>query len=231
MAYRERASAVPGAVLWQWDVGPAPTTTRILPDGCLDVIWDGARLLVAGPDAAAREHLSRGGTSYAALRFSAGVGPALVGVPADVLRDRTVVLDELWPAAQARALTERVALDPVAALELWAVRRTADRPVDPLGRQILALATAGLPVSAMADRLGLSPRQLHRRCRTLFGYGPRRLARILRLLRAVEQGRSGMPLAHLAAACGYADQPHLSREVRELTGTTPTRLLGGSAAG
>lgn len=73
----------------------------------------------------------------------------------------------------------------------------------------------------MADRLGLSQRQLHRRCLPLLGYGPRHLSRVLRLQRALAAPGS---LAEVAHACGYADQAHLSREVRDLTGTTPTAL-------
>jgi AraC-like DNA-binding protein len=39
----------------------------------------------------------------------------------------------------------------------------------------------------------------------------------------------GTPLAAVAAGCGYADQAHLSREVRALVGTTPSDLLRESA--
>jgi AraC-like DNA-binding protein len=87
------------------------------------------------------------------------------------------------------------------------------------------MAGTGTPVAAMADRLGLGTRALHRRCLPVFGYGPRRLARVLRLGRSLEAARAGAPLAQVAADCGYVDQAHLSREVRDLTGTTPTRLL------
>src|SRR5260370_11036735 len=82
MSYRERPTIVPGAVLWQRTVGPAPELTRILPDGCLDLVWDGCRLFVAGPDATARQHRSRAGVLYVALRFSGRTGPALLGLPA-----------------------------------------------------------------------------------------------------------------------------------------------------
>ena len=226
MIYRERATGLPGTVLWQQDAGAAPEPVRILPDGCLDLIWDGSRLLVAGPDTAARWHTGPAGASYAALRFSGGTGPALLGVPADALRDRSPALDELWPAALARRLAEQVAADPAGALQAWAAGRLAAREVDLLGPRVLALARTGAPVAVMAERLGLSPRQLHRRCLPVFGYGPRLLSRVLRLHRALDAARSGSPLARVAADCGYVDQGHLSREVRALAGTTPTALLG-----
>lgn len=225
MTYRERASWVPGTVLWRRTVGSAAERARILPDGCLDLLWDGRRLFVAGPDTTARWHESRAGASYVALRFSGGMGPALLGVPADELRDRTPDLDELWPSGEARVLAERVGADPVSALEAWAVERVASHEVDPLGARVLGLAAAGTPVAVMADRVGLSARQLHRRCLPIFGYGPRHLARVLRLGRALDEARTGAPLAQVAADCGYVDQAHLSREVRALAGTTPTGLL------
>jgi AraC-like DNA-binding protein len=93
------------------------------------------------------------------------------------------------------------------------------------------MAAAGAPVSLIAGRVGVSARHLHRRCLPLFGYGPRRLARVLRLGRAVDEVRSGLPLAQVAAGCGYADQAHLSREMRALAGTTPSGLLRELRAG
>jgi transcriptional regulator GlxA family with amidase domain len=87
------------------------------------------------------------------------------------------------------------------------------------------MARAAVPPARMADRLGLSPRQLHRRCLPAFGYGPRLLTRILRLGQALDAARSGLPLADVAAACGYADQAHLSRDSRALAGAPPGALL------
>lgn len=224
MTYRER-SLGPGMVLWSQDAGASPGTRLIVPDGCLDLLWDGRELLVVGPDRVAREHRSPPDARYTALRFSGGLGPALVGVPADELRDRTVPARDLMPAREGRRLAELAAVDPEKALQAWVFTRAAERPVDPLGPAVLAMATAGVPVAGMADRLGMSPRQLHRRCLSLFGYGPRRLARVTRLGRVLPGIRAGLPLAQLAASCGYADQAHLSRDVRELTGVTPSRLL------
>lgn len=49
---------------------------------------------------------------------------------------------------------------------------------------------------------------------------------MLRLSRALILGRNGMPLARVATDRGFADQAHLSREMRDLAGTTPTVLFG-----
>ncbi len=73
-----------------------------MPDGCLDLLWDGNRLFVAGPDTAARWRQSPAGTTYVALRFSGGLGPTLLGVPANELWDRTADLEDLWPGRSGR---------------------------------------------------------------------------------------------------------------------------------
>ncbi|WP_442934536.1 helix-turn-helix domain-containing protein [Micromonospora sp. CPCC 205546] len=80
-------------------------------------------------------------------------------------------------------------------------------------------------MAATAAGAGLDPRALHRRCRHLFGYGPKTLARILRMGRALALARAGVPLAEVAVRCGYADQAHLTRDVRDLAGVPPMTLL------
>ena len=52
--YQERATPVVGAVLWQRKLDSAPVSTPIMPDGCMDLLWDGNCLFAAGPDTAAR---------------------------------------------------------------------------------------------------------------------------------------------------------------------------------
>ncbi|MEW2445527.1 helix-turn-helix transcriptional regulator [Micromonospora marina] len=233
--YREwDAREVPGAVAWSSVSGGSET--RVLPDGCLDLLWSSRiGLLVAGPDRTA--HLSRSapGDRWIGLRLPPGTGPAVFGVPAEDLRDRRVPLADLWGRAAAE-VTERVEAAPAApgladeaaAAVLTRVARDRLRAAggpDPLGAHVAARLAAGATVAATAAEVGLGERALHRRSRALFGYGPKTLARILRMRRALDLARTGAPLAEVAMRSGYADQAHLTREVRELAGVPPTRLL------
>ncbi|PWS51820.1 transcriptional regulator, partial [Streptomyces sp. FT05W] len=80
-------------------------------------------------------------------------------------------------------------------------------------------------VAATARSVGLGARQLHRRSLAAFGYGPKTLARVLRLQRALALVRAGTPYAEAAYAAGCTDQAHLAREMRDLAGTTLGDLL------
>ncbi|MFI5806415.1 helix-turn-helix domain-containing protein [Streptomyces sp. NPDC051561] len=223
--YHERPSRLPGAVLWQRRATPASTPRAsaypVLPDGCMDLLWIDGELLVAGPDTHAHDTTDRPGAHFAGLRLPPGAAPALLGVPAHELRDRRVALSQLWP--RTRVLTEQVtnAPDPARALEGLALRRAADTtPPDPLMRAVAAELAAGRTVAGAAETVGLGARQLHRRSLSAFGYGPKTLARVLRLQRALALVREGTPFAAAAYASGCADQAHLARETRELAGMT-----------
>jgi AraC-like DNA-binding protein len=199
----------------------------VLPDGCADVVWTGAGLVVAGPATAAVAAHVVPGTPVFGVRFRLGAaGPAL-GLPAAELADLTVPLAAVWEAET----EERVAAGGLPAL-VQAVRRRlrAAERVDPLARAAaLGLAAPGARVSTVGDRLGISERQLRRRFADAVGYGPKTLARVLRFQRflALAAGESAGDLAGLAFAAGYADQAHLSRECRQLAGRTPAELLAG----
>jgi AraC-like DNA-binding protein len=196
--------------------GPA----LILPDGCLDVIVrpDG-EVVVAGPDAVARESVDAG--RHVGVRFSHGLGPLVLGVPADELTGRVVPLANVVGRAAAAGL--EAGEEPV--LAAWVRRRLATvHDDDPWAPAAFAAAAAGTPVGTIAERAGLSSRTLQRRCHARFGYGPQHLARVLRLQRALAQRGRGRAWADAAAEAGYVDQPHLARECRALTGRAPTRL-------
>ncbi|MFF0011945.1 helix-turn-helix domain-containing protein [Streptomyces sp. NPDC005374] len=217
--YTERASRLAGAFVWTGD-----GAGRVLPDGCMDLLWARGQLLVAGPDT--RAYVPEGApATWTGLRFPPGSAPAFLGVPAHELRDRRVELADLWPSSEVRRLRSRIAgsADPGTALEEIALERAA--PPDPLLRALVTSLDAGRPVAVTADELGLGARQLHRRSLVAFGYGPKTLARILRLRRALALARSGVPFAETAVRSGYADQPHLARDVRELAGLPLGRLL------
>ncbi|MFW6691905.1 AraC family transcriptional regulator [Streptomyces sp. MAR4 CNX-425] len=111
-----------------------------------------------------------------------------------------------------------------------------------------------IAVPVLAERLGVSRRYLELRFQREIGLSPGRVARIARLQHAVGRLAATLPygptdpppygpadpvrsgpayapghpapydLARTAAVCGYADQPHFTRDVRELTGLTPAAL-------
>ncbi|MGW2614994.1 helix-turn-helix domain-containing protein [Streptomyces sp. NPDC001500] len=226
--YEERASRLIGAVVWTRTPSTEAAAPPVLPDGCMDLLWSEGRLLVAGPDT--RAHVAEGpSASWSGIRFFPGAAPALLGVPAHELRDRRVRLADLWPAGEVRRLSDRIAAapHPASALEALALERA--EPPEPALRTLVSALAAGRSVAATADALGLGARQLHRRSLAAFGYGPKTLARILRLQRALALARSGLPYAESALRSGYADQAHLARDVREFTGLTLGELLRGRA--
>ncbi|WTW97738.1 helix-turn-helix domain-containing protein [Streptomycetaceae bacterium NBC_01309] len=226
--YGERRAGIPGAVVWWRRADDSPdAATRVLPDGCMDLIWMGGDLVVAGPDTVAHVMGEDAGRPYTGIRFPPGLGPAVFGVPAVELRDSRVPLAELW-GGSARDLVERMgeSEDPGSLLERVAARRLRDAEPDPVAAMVADGLGRGRGVADLAERAGLSDRQLHRRSVAAFGYGAKTLGRVLRLGRALELARGGGGFADVAAMTGYADQAHLAREVRSLAGVPLGTLLG-----
>jgi AraC-like DNA-binding protein len=154
------------------------------------------------------------------------------GVAASELRDARVCLDQLWGARAARELAERVSCrddDDGRVIELEnAVRQMAAGAwgLDVVALEVTDRLRTARTASAreLARATHLSERQLHRRCTAAFGYGPEFLLRITRIQRFLQLARdeSRPPrLAGLAIDAGYADQPHLTREVRSVMGRHP----------
>ncbi len=208
----------------------------MLPDACIDLVWDGTSLVVAGPDTQAWSVSTE--SSFVGIRFQPGAAPGFLGVPASELLNQSLPLHEMLGSSVVEQLAERLALAASTSaasdvLENFVLERQAAAwPVDEVVEhavQSLRRATRPAVVQTLADRFGLSERSLHRRCTVALGYGPKTLDRILRFRRALRLAsstRSG--LADVAWRAGYADQAHLSNEVRRLAGTTPGQLLRGT---
>ncbi|WP_067806583.1 DUF6597 domain-containing transcriptional factor [Actinomadura formosensis] len=226
--YREYRA--PGlACAWTAALPPdaEPFVQRVVPDGCVDLIWSDAGILVAGPDTGPVPATVRPGEAMVAVRFRPGTAPPVLGVPADAIRDGRLPLRELWGAEADRlAGTVADAGDRRAAL----VAAVLDRmpPPDPLVPAVVA-ALERASVRDVADELGIGERQLRRRSLAAFGYGPKTLQRVLRFQRALGLVRAGRTRADAAYAAGYADQAHFAHEVRDLAGEPLRNLLGATA--
>jgi AraC-like DNA-binding protein len=228
------------ACTWIGRIGASgvPYTDRVLPDGCVDIIWNGSELFVAGPDTGPVPFVPQPDTVFVGIRFRTGRAAPALGCPASALRDQRADLADLWGTGPTRALAERLAGTPgahaaVRLLESAVRSRLVDAaPPDRVIEGLVAALSArpapapGL-VSALASRLGVTERSLHRRCSSAVGYGPKTLDRVLRFRRALELGATGSAtnLGALALTAGYADQAHFTRECRRLAGQTPSELF------
>ncbi len=198
------------ACRWVQTVAPA-RRQRVVPDGCVDVVWIARReLVVAGPATRATIASLPAGSTTVGLRFATGAGNGPLGLPLTELRDARAPLAELWGGEEVARLEEALAEARSAAGQLDLLeaavlaRRAATPPVDRLAvAAVAAIGGRGGPavagargVDLAADRpaprvrdlaaaLGVSERQLLRRLRAAVGYGPATLGRVLRLQRAL----------------------------------------------
>jgi transcriptional regulator GlxA family with amidase domain len=165
------------------------------------------------------------------IRFRPGAAGLLFGgLPVSAARDQMPELADLWGAGPVRELTDRISDATTAAAVLQqaiVARLSRVDNVDPVVMAAVREFDTPRPtaVPVIADRYGLSERQFRRRFVAAVGYGPSTLAGVLRLGRAMRlcavPARSAVDVAF---AVGYADQPHMTREMRRLAGVTPGEL-------
>ncbi len=162
---------------------------------------------------------------------------ALFGVPAGELAGRTVGLESLL-GPRSGHVAERLAgasgagarfaiLDEVLRCELAGARETV-RPDVWRAWMLLERSGGRLRVGELAAELGCSRRHLVNRFAADVGVSPKLAARLIRFERA-RRRLGSVPLARLAADCGYADQAHLAREFSALGGAPPTALHAAAA--
>jgi AraC-like DNA-binding protein len=236
--YREVAPAPALAPFVEclWAIGRKELRTeddrRILPDGRMDLVWiRGAGVLVAGPQTRFTVRSMPAPLVAVGVRFHPGVAPGLLRLPAAEFVDGHVGLDAIDAGLAGRL---EPALDASRTLggAFDAYNRELLRHVDRLVELDGAVAEAAsmlddsaTSVADVSSRVYVSERQLRRRFAERVGYGPKTLQRVLRFQRLVSiLGEPGTELARAAVVAGYADQAHLTRECRELSGLTPAEL-------
>lgn len=86
-------------------------------------------------------------------------------------------------------------------------------------------AEPGIAMDALAGEACVSRRQLERDFAHWIGTSPRHLAQVARVQAVSRLAQAGGTLADIAADTGFADQAHMTRVVRQLTGLTPRRFV------
>lgn len=119
-------------------------------------------------------------------------------------------------------------LDSIRILEEWLMTKirpslNIKRIGYSLGKLLLSPSAS---ITALADTACLSKKQYERIFREYVGMNPKEYARIVRFQKSMWMMQCGnRNYADIAAACGYADQSHLIREFKSMTGHTPKSVL------
>ncbi|PXX12974.1 helix-turn-helix domain-containing protein [Mycolicibacterium moriokaense] len=98
--------------------------------------------------------------------------------------------------------------------------------LDPrLVQALNALVDKHVSLPSLAAMVGLSPQRLRALARSQLGMPLARWRVWTRLRRATEALQNGQSLADAAITAGFADQAHLTRQMREMMGVTPSAVL------
>lgn len=140
-----------------------------------------------------------------------------------------VTLADLWGSGAARFEDALRAASSWNERFLIATRTIATRlgthqPVDAEVARAWRRTIAGrglIRVETLADEIGWSRKRLWSRFRSQLGITPKRAAGLIRFDHAAHLLAAGRSAAGVAIESGYADQSHLHRDVRAITGLTP----------
>jgi len=220
-------------------IGSGEYAHLVLPDACIDIVFvSDDPPIVVGPWTDPFVVRFPAGTKIVGVRLHPGLGPSVLGIPAAELLNQSAPLSEVPGTDGVRfglPLNEPMLVSKVSGFAEALARATASAtpPDGAVAASIRWLARRPhATVEQLSQWIGLSHRQLQRRFSAAVGYGPKMFQSVLRfqrLLNFASRPASPASLADLAAAAGYADQAHMTREVRHFAGCSPTVLIPSAA--
>jgi AraC-like DNA-binding protein len=177
------------------------------------------------------------GSSLIVVRFTEVGAAAILRDRVDLLYNRTVPLDDLLPRQEIDAVQNKLSDNPdirkqVIALERFLTSQVRTRngisPQIEAAAQIIRNSEGRSSIAAVARHVAMSQSALERHFRAAVGATPKGLSRLARLQHVCRLWDAGKNLTEIAFEAGYSDQPHLVRDFRLFTDTSPEKFLRSS---
>lgn len=175
----------------------------------------------------------RGSFHVIGVAFCPAGWRCLFDQPSSTYTDQMLSLHDLWGDASDRLHQHLLPLarddhaGAIVAIEakvrkLLAGRKAVAPDEAMLQFELIARNDSTIRVHDAADRIGLTARQMERRCNAAFGMSPKTVLRRSRFLDMASAMRGlSEPSEEELAALRYYDQSHLNREFRHFIGMTP----------
>jgi AraC-like DNA-binding protein len=211
--YEEKASRSAFVdVVWQ-TVDTSDGTYLAAADACWDMIFSrlaaGPRVLLSGPSSRPTPVPYQAGSRNVGVRFVQGCYFTHVAV--GEMCDRTIALRMPRPTAFELAGQEWPFPD----------YDDVDDLIDRFDARGLLAHDRVVEATLHHEPIEVSPRSVQRHFTKVTGLTPQHVRQITRAREAVARLRTGEAIADVAYELGYADQSHLTRDVKRLTGYTP----------
>ena len=237
---------------WVHQTTAIPNVThRVLPDGCVDIIYHLSRSQAVYNDPYLSRQIAPAvvGTmtqqvttqlhpahDYLGIRFRPGGIAAFIRTPLHAFTDRTSPVDlahqSLGSPLQKQleklgGWPERIQL--LEAYLLRALRHSPGQlvPIMPVV-QFLLTEKGQISIPQLSQVARLSPRQLERLFHQYVGVSPKLLARIIRFrhVKTILETDADDSLMGIAFDNGYTDHAHLTKEFKAFAGLTPSAYRG-----
>lgn len=216
---------------------------RVIPTGCVELVFHRGHLLMHGKRAIPRTSVSGQTRTFADLLLTGTVDMIVVvfrpfgaraffDMPVCELAGLTVPADDLNMRAL-KELEEQILYTEddrrcICLIESFLLSRLNPVKVYNYDRMAAAVGIINfyggeIPVSSLAEKVCLSNKQFLRIFNEYVGTSPKEFMRLVRFHKALYtlQNHSAMSFTVLAHECGYYDQAHLIRDFKLFSGYTP----------
>jgi AraC-like DNA-binding protein len=213
-----------------------PRTEVVLPDGCIDIIFNAGddfttdqqgtsmkheKFYLVGTMTRHKETVMHNKINLLGIRFKPGAFPAFYQFDSlHQIANQTIEFDRRLAPDFAKMLHKPVSclnqffLDKLSKPKHFLLNIVAD----------IQLYKGQVKVEALAKQHFITIRQLERSFRQWLGASPKEFINLVRYQHAsqlLRQDRAGHSLLDIAIACGYYDHAHLSNDIKKYSGTTP----------
>lgn len=218
-----------------------PVLHRILPDGCMDIIFDlsehslAKTASIAGTMTKPLFDELRKQICYIAIRFRPGGFPYFFDTPAFYLTDKVLPLETISANREHELIARLIETDDISEriklldrhFSNLLVRNNRDDPAVKIALSDILRHKGNIGISQLSKSIGRSQRQLRRKFEKWIGISPKSFSKIIRFQNTLRMlpSRSGSSLLYVALDAGYYDQSHFIHEFNSYSGLNPSDFL------
>jgi AraC-like DNA-binding protein len=194
--------------------------------------------VVSGLQARVRRVQHQANSSLVIVRFTEVGAASILKERVDRLFNQSPPLDTFFSKRQLEQIQNELADTPDVRQQIPLIEKFLSRQIcerNPFSIQLenavqmIRSSRGKASITTVARHSGMSQSSLERSFRAVVGASPKNLSRLVRLEHVCRLWDQGKSLTEIAFEAGYSDQPHLIRDFRLFTGSSPQQFLSDTA--